>query len=162
MNDARRIALEQLISRVAAGDRAAFDALYDTTSARIYAICLAMLPERPEAEAALCEVYLRIWRGAGRYASTGLGPMTWLVTMARNCALDRLRARPELPVAEDQLDAETPSHSEDPGLDLGSALRAVYHEGLSYADLAARLGVAEDVLRRSLRRGLLHFGQEIA
>lgn len=176
MSDARRTALEDLIARVALGDRAAFDALYDATSARLHAVCLSLLRDRPEAEDTLQEVYVSIWRNASRYAANGLSPMTWLITIARNRAIDRLRARAVRPVsgpaeAAALVPAPGPGpeaaaiHAQERSLlaqclgqlEPGQAdvVRAVYLEGLGYADLAAREGVPVNTLRSWLRRGLL-------
>ena len=97
LKEARRVELEEMIARVALADREAFDALYDATSAKLHAVCLSLLKDRPEAEETLQEVYVRIWQNAARYASNGLSPMTWLITIARNRSIDRLRARKSCP-----------------------------------------------------------------
>ena len=97
LKEARRVELEEMIARVALADREAFDALYDATSAKLHAVCLSLLKDRPEAEETLQEVYVRIWQNAARYASNGLSPMTWLITIARNRSIDRLRARKSRP-----------------------------------------------------------------
>ena len=83
--------IEDLILRVAQGNRAAFQTLYDATSAKLFGIALRVLKDRTEAEEALQEVYVKIWHNAGRYEVNGLSPMTWLITLARNTAVDRLR-----------------------------------------------------------------------
>ncbi|MTH76201.1 sigma-70 family RNA polymerase sigma factor [Paracoccus aestuariivivens] len=176
LSDARRIALEELIARVALGDRAAFDALYDLTSAKLYAVCLSLLQDRPEAEDTLQEVYVSVWRSASRYLVNGLSPMTWLITIARNRAIDRLRARGTrqgtTPADEVAAIASTEPSPESAAIRAqervmlagcleqldptqAEAVRAVYLEGLTYADLAAREGVAINTLRSWLRRGLL-------
>lgn len=176
MTDARRTELEGLISRVALGDRSAFDALYDATSAKLHAICLSVLKDRPEAEETLQEVYIRIWQNADRYASNGLSPMTWLITIARNRAIDRLRARASRPATAPE-DAAAAMPSDDPGPESATimaqerrmlheclaqladaqagAVRAVYLEGVSYADLAQREGLPINTVRSWLRRSLL-------
>ena len=168
--------LEDLIARVALGDRAAFDSLYEATSAKLHAVCLAVLKDRPEAEDTLQEVYIRVWQGASRYAANGLSPMTWLITIARNRAIDRLRARRGQPAhAPAEAAADLPASQPSPEMAairaqerrlLGDclsrlesaqagAVRAVYLEGMSYADLAAREGMALNTLRSWLRRSLL-------
>lgn len=176
LSDPRRLALEQMIARVALGDRAAFEALYDATSAKLHAVCLALLKDRPEAEDTLQEVYVRIWRNADRYAANGLSPMTWLIAIARNRAIDRLRARAARPAtapADAALtlacDAPSPETAamraqersllaaclSELGEPQAAAVRAVYLEGLTYADLAQREGVALNTLRSWLRRSLM-------
>lgn len=176
MSDARLIEIEELIARVAMGDRAAFDALYDLTSAKLYAVCLSLLKDRPEAEDTLQEVYVSIWRGASRFVANHLSPMTWLITIARNRAIDRLRARGSRPqaapadaaagIASAELSPEAATIRAQEQQQLqhclaelepmqAGAVRAVYLEGLTYADLAEREGVPINTLRSWLRRSLL-------
>ncbi|WP_108501053.1 sigma-70 family RNA polymerase sigma factor [Paracoccus indicus] len=176
MTDARRTELERLISRISLGDRDAFDALYDATSAKLHAVCLSVLRDRPEAEETLQEVYIRVWQSASRYASNGLSPMTWLITIARNRSIDKLRARksrpstaPEDAAAALPCDAPSPESAtimaqERRMLDeclarladaQAGAVRAVYLEGVTYADLAQREGMPINTVRSWLRRSLL-------
>lgn len=176
MTDARWTDLEDMLSRVALADRDAFDALYHATSAKLYAVCLSVLKDRPEAEESLQEVYVKIWQNAGRYAQNGLSPMTWLITIARNRAIDRLRARKSRPATSPAEDAAAiPSGQPGPEaaairaeerklldkclaqLDSpqASAVRAVYLEGITYADLAEREGRPLNTVRSWLRRSLL-------
>lgn len=162
-----------MIAHAARGDRAAFDALYETTSARLHAICVAVLKDRPEAEDVLQEIYVAIWQDAGRYQASGLSPMAWLVTIARNRALARLRSRaaggPALPAEPlAAVSIASPGAASLPGrveacmsqlsAPEAAALRAVYLEGASYADLAAQSGLAPATLRGVLCRSLLRFG----
>ncbi|MDX5349736.1 MAG: sigma-70 family RNA polymerase sigma factor [Paracoccaceae bacterium] len=176
MTDARRKELESLIARVALGDRAAFEGLYDATSAKLHAVCLSVLKDRPEAEETLQEVYIRIWQNAARYASNGLSPMTWLITIARNRAIDRLRSRNAAP-ATAPAEAAAVLPSGEPGPESATiraeerrlldeclaqlaepqagAVRAVYLEGITYADLAEREGKPINTVRSWLRRSLL-------
>jgi RNA polymerase sigma-70 factor (ECF subfamily) len=85
--------LEDLIARTALRDRAAFSALYDATAGKLHAVALRVLGDRAAAEDAVQDTYVKIWRNAERYAVTGHSPMTWLITIARNTAIDRLRGR---------------------------------------------------------------------
>ena len=84
--------LAETLRRVAAGDRAAFEEVYRRTSAKLFGVCLRILPVRPEAEEALQEAYLSVWRRAASFDATRGSAMTWLITLARNRAVDRLRA----------------------------------------------------------------------
>ncbi|MFO7758635.1 MAG: sigma factor [Roseovarius sp.] len=86
-----RSAVADLILRVTQGNRAAFQALHDDTTAKLFGVALRVLNDRAEAEEALPEVHVKIWNNAGHYAVNGFGPMTWLITLVRNTALDRLR-----------------------------------------------------------------------
>ena len=83
--------IEALIARVAMADRKAFRALYSRTSAKLFGIALRVLRDEAAAEDVLQDVYVRVWNRAGAYRSNGYSPMTWLITITRNAAIDRLR-----------------------------------------------------------------------
>lgn len=165
--------IADLILRCASQDRSAFRALYRDSSAKLMGVLLRILHDRGEAEDALQEVYTRVWVRAGRYdAARGRG-MTWLIAIARNLAIDRLRTRvekldddgmdevPDLaPRAETRLIAmgEARRMSDcfatlDP--ERADAVRGAYLNGLSYMELAARHAVPLNTMRTWLRRSLL-------
>ena len=165
--------LEALLGRVALGDREAFSDLYDATSGKLMAVCLRVLKRRQAAEDAMQDAYIKIWRRADRYAVTGHSPMTWLITIARNTAIDRLRARrdhgdldrrSDLPAAGIGPEQAAVAASEAariqgcldelPG-DRRDALVGAYLEGQTYAELARRFGVPLNTMRTWLRRGLI-------
>ncbi len=166
--------LEALIARVALRDRAAFSALYAATSAKLFGICLRILKDRSLAEEALQEVYVKLWHRADRYRVTGHSPMTWLITVARNHAVDRLRAAPA-PTAD--LDAVAPVAAPGPSPeasviaagearriveclgelpdDRAAAVRGAYLDGLAYQELADRYAVPLNTMKTWLRRSLI-------
>ena len=74
------------------GDRAAFRQVYLATSAKLLGVCLRILADRQIAEDVLQETYLTVWKKAGTFDASRASPITWLVTIARNRAIDRLRA----------------------------------------------------------------------
>jgi len=171
---ATRADIEDHILRAAQGDRAAFKALYEATSAKLFGIALRVLNDRAEAEDVLQDIYVRVWHNAGRYNVNGLSPMTWLITIARNSAIDRLRKRRRAEpseVLDDRLadggagpEAAAVAASERRRLDacLGEleapraeAVRRAYLGGEGYADLAARFDVPLNTMRTWLRRSLL-------
>lgn len=167
--------IERLIARTALQDRAAFEQLYDRVSAKLFGVCLRVLHKRAAAEDAMQDTFVKIWNNADRYRANGLSPMTWLITIARNTAIDRLRARRksqgDLDASELELAAPGPSpedfavaSSEARRLtacldsldaDRGAALRGAYLDGQTYADLAKRFGVPLNTMRTWLRRGLI-------
>ena len=85
--------ISKLIVRVSTRDRAAFDQLYRQVSAKLFGVCLRVLNDRAEAEEALQEVFVKVWTKADRFAVSELSPISWLVAVARNHAIDRIRAR---------------------------------------------------------------------
>lgn len=168
--------IEALIAQCALGDRSAFSALYDATAAKLLSVCLRVLSDRAEAEEALQDSFIKIWHGAGRYRVNGLSPMTWLITIARNTAIDRLRARKSRMGSGTDLDAAAIVADPAPGPegtaiargetarlnacldelpeDRGAAIRGAYLDGMDYKSLAARHGVPLNTMRTWLRRGL--------
>ena len=166
--------IEALIARVALRDRQAFTALYDATAPKLMAVALRVLKDAAQAEDAMQDAYVKIWTHADRFAVTGHSPMTWLVTIVRNTAIDRLRARrPMADIADlaeivsdgrPTAEARAIARSEaariaacmaelDP--DRRRAVRAAYLDGASYADLATALGVPLNTIRTWLRRSLI-------
>lgn len=88
-----RARLVAALGAVAGGDRDALRQVYQDTSAKLYGVCLRILNDTAEAEDVLQDIYLTIWRRAGAFEpERGLSPITWLVAIARNKAIDRLRA----------------------------------------------------------------------
>lgn len=166
--------ITQLIVHTAMRDRAAFDDLYRNTSSKLFGVCLRVLNDRSEAEEALQEVYVKIWTKADRFAVSDLSPISWLVAVARNHAIDRLRSRKKPTLTLDAAqevtdDAPTPeatalANAEGERvyrcldeLDEGraEAVRGAYLRGESYADLAERHNVPLNTMRTWLRRSLL-------
>lgn len=86
--------VSELILAVAAQDRAAFRQLYSAVGAKLMGVLVRILGNRAEAEDALQEVFIRIWLRAGRFDATRGRGLSWLIALARNHAIDRLRARP--------------------------------------------------------------------
>lgn len=169
-----RTDLEHLMAQVALKDRQAFRALFSATSAKLFGVCLRVLNDRAEAEDALQEIYVKVWHRADRYSVTGHSPMTWLITVARNHAIDRLRARkagteplePEMPLADPAPGPEARAIAAGEAARIGAcleeldearaaAVRGAYFEGATYAELAARFEVPLNTMRTWLRRSLM-------
>ena len=74
------------------GDRAALQTVYRLTSAKLFGVALRILGERSEAEDILQEVYVTVRRKAADFDASRASPMTWLIALARNRSIDRLRA----------------------------------------------------------------------
>ncbi|HEV3371751.1 MAG TPA: sigma factor, partial [Xanthobacteraceae bacterium] len=79
-----RSQLVAALARVAGGDRAALQIVYQDTSAKLFGVCLRILNDRSEAEDVLQEVYLTVWRKAASFDPSRASPITWLVAIARN------------------------------------------------------------------------------
>jgi len=166
--------ISTLIVRTSMKDRAAFDLLYRQTSAKLFGVCLRVLKDRGDAEEALQEVFVKIWTKADRFAVSDLSPISWLVAIARNHAIDRIRSRRK-PAAD--IDAALDVADPGPGpeamvvaggeseriyqcleeleQDRAQAVRGAYLNGESYAELADRHKVPLNTMRTWLRRSLL-------
>ena len=81
-----------LINRVVVRDPSAIAELYDRHSRLLFGLTLRILKERGEAEDVLQEVFLSVWTRAESYNASLGSPVGWLVGIARNRAIDRLRA----------------------------------------------------------------------
>ncbi|MCG3117902.1 MAG: hypothetical protein ALAOOOJD_00014 [bacterium] len=83
----------ELLHRIALRDQNAFAMLYDRYATVLYSLCLAIVKRQDDAEDVLQECFLQIWQRA--YAFDGMkgSVYTWLVTMTRNRAIDRLRSK---------------------------------------------------------------------
>lgn len=165
----------QLLAKVAAQDRTAFRELYSNTSSKLFGVLVRILNNRAEAEDALQEVYTRVWLRAGRFDPEKGRAMTWLISVTRNHAIDRLRTRVEQTTAtegeSDALIDDKPTA--EAGLiaqgqarrivdcmsalepDRARAVQGAYLAGLSYVDLSARFNVPLNTMRTWLRRSLL-------
>src|SRR5262249_49718886 len=99
---------EALISRIAAGDRLAMQVLYARHHVRVYRFVLRLVGNVSTAEDVISEVFLDVWRQAGRFEARSAAS-TWLLAIARFKALSALRRKPE-----EELDEETAGAIEDP------------------------------------------------
>jgi RNA polymerase sigma-70 factor, ECF subfamily len=162
------------LARVATGDRAAFARVYDATAAKVYGVVLRILKRRDVTDEIVQEVYVKIWQRAGDFDATRASPITWMVTIARNRALDEVRkvahaALEETPEAYQVADAgpgafDLLSAAEDHarlvrclgGLEPAKAdmVRLAYLEGLSREALSARFGHPVATIKTWLHRSL--------
>jgi RNA polymerase sigma factor (sigma-70 family) len=95
---AEREELNRLLVQVGRSDQQAFAELYERTSAKLFGVCSRMLRDRSEAEEVLQETYTTVWRRAAGFDAAKASAITWLVTLSRNKAIDRLRQhREEIP-----------------------------------------------------------------
>jgi len=167
--------LKEAMLRLSKGDRDALEVVYRLTSVKLFGICLRILHDRKEAEDALQDVYITLWRNAARYDAKRASPIAWLATFARNRAVDRLRTgkvrRGAVPVeAANELPDDNPAadamlidaersarvhtcldHLDEPQR---GAIRTAFLEGCTYAELAERSDVPLGTMKSWIRRGL--------
>jgi RNA polymerase sigma factor (sigma-70 family) len=166
--------LSPIMARIAAGEREALRQLYEATSAKLFGVCLRILSDREESEDVLQDVYVTIWRRADRFDGARASVMTWVSTIARNRAIDRLRARGPMAYAEqvDDLEIADGSVAADVLLEaaddsnrlkncLGelddrteTVIRTAFFEGVTYEALAHRMDAPLGTVKSWIRRGL--------
>lgn len=174
--DAARRQLAAALVRVAGGDRDALRVVYQDTSAKLFGVCLRILKDRGEAEDVLQEVFVTVWRRAASFDPGRASPITWMVAIARNRAIDRLRAsaisrRMEPIESADAVSDPAPAAVERVELAQqhqrlsrcleelearqASAIREAFLDGTTYEELATRMSVPLGTMKSWIRRGLL-------
>ena len=179
--------LSGLLARTGLGDRAAFAALYERTSAHLYAVVLRIHRDRAQAEDILQEVYVNVWRSAQSFDAALSQPLTWLSSVARNRAIDSLRrtqTQPQIQSAitsggddAEEIDVVDRVADDAPGplellsraadaRALGACMQGLsapqrqsvalaFFDGLSHAEVAARLKQPLGTVKSWVRRALL-------
>ncbi|HEU0207252.1 MAG TPA: ECF RNA polymerase sigma factor SigK [Pseudolysinimonas sp.] len=89
---AATVSNEDLLQRVATGDREAFAQLYDRTAPRVFGLVKRLLRDHAQSEEVTQEIYLEIWQSASRYDTSKGGAIAWMLTMTHRRAVDRVRA----------------------------------------------------------------------
>lgn len=170
--------LAALLPRIAAGDEAAFRALYDTLAPRVLGLALRILRERAAAEEAVIDVFAQVWKQAGRFDAAKGSVATWVLTVSRTRAIDlariqKRRTRREVDAAPELVEA-LPDPIDGPVLDaaagergrvLRSALARLPHDqrqavelafysGLSHTEVAAALRAPLGTVKTRIRTGL--------
>jgi RNA polymerase sigma-70 factor (ECF subfamily) len=161
------------LQRVAARDSSALAELYDEHSRLLFGLILRILKDRGEAEEVLQEVFVQAWTRASTYNLQLGSPVGWLVGIARNRAIDRLRANSvrvrTLEAVPEPAPVETPERSAAVGekrRDVQRALDALpaeqrelielaYFLGFTQSELAARFSLPLGTVKTRIRTGMI-------
>jgi RNA polymerase sigma-70 factor (ECF subfamily) len=164
----------ELIERISNRDQSAVGELYDRRSKLLYSLIVRIVRDRSQAEDVLQEVFLALWTRAHTYNRSLGSPVAWLVRIARNRAIDRLRstgARTRVEVeaiAPDMTEYVTPEDSVNAGeigclvskamATLPSQQRALiedaFYLGMTHAELADRYQMPLGTVKTRIRSGL--------
>ena len=177
-----------LLQRIAARDTAALAELYDRHSRLLFGLILRIVRDRGEAEEILQEAFFRVWTRAEIYDARMGGPLPWIVRVARNRAIDRLRARrvratvdaPAIDVAAVEtavpatgiqtpeaavLDAERRRTLTDAlaalRADQRQLIEAAFFEGYTHSELAQRFGLPVGTVKTRIRAGMIAMRQRL-
>jgi len=168
-----------LMERIVQRDEKALDQLYERFSGALYAVILRIVKSREDADEILCEIFLQVWNKAGSYDLAKGAIYTWLLSMARNRAIDRIRSKSyknakqnaedsevlnglENASAENPLDAVVLSERaaavrealRDISPQQREILEIAYFEGYTQSQIAERLSLPLGTVKTRMRDGM--------
>lgn len=164
-----------LLAAVAHGDEAAFEQLYAATRAKLCGVLLRILGRPELAEEVMQETYVKVWKMAGKFDPSVASPITWMVAIARNRAIDIVRKRTELSIEEEPeamdvaTDSPVPLARREMTEELKRLLSCLgkldpekqrivllaYYSGWSREQLSRKLDIPVNTIKTWLRRSLI-------
>src|SRR6202171_2015157 len=164
-----------LLAAVAKGDQAAFERLYQATRAKLYGAALRILRRADLADEVIQETYLKVWSSAGQFDPALASPITWMVAIARNRAIDLVRKKTEVSIEEESGVLEVAADARDPlaRREMTEELQRLlacmgrldeerrrlvlfaYYDGWSREQLAAKFETPVNTNKTRLRRAVL-------
>jgi len=172
---AEREELNRLLVQTGRNDQKAFAELYKRTSSKLFGVCLRMLRDRSEAEEVLQETYTTVWRRAAGFDAAKASAITWLITLSRNKAIDRLRQHREELMDDPSKLEQTVDDQPTPAVDAETSqeyrrlqqcldalepqqrdsVREAFFTGATYNELATRSRVPLGTMKSWIRRSLM-------
>jgi RNA polymerase sigma-70 factor (ECF subfamily) len=169
------VELVWLLAAVAKGDQRAFERLYSATRAKLYGVTLRILRRADLADEVIQETYLKIWSAAGHFDPALASPITWMVAIARNRAIDLLRKKAEISIEEVPEIMDVAADTPEPlaAREMTEELRRLlacigrldaerrklvllaYYNGFSREQLAKQFGKPVNSIKTWLRRSLI-------
>lgn len=165
--------VQQLLRR----DVRAFEQLYDRHSRIVYGLVLRILQQGSTAEEVVQDVFLQLWRNASQYQASRGPFVPWLLTLARNRALDTLRLKSERQRRREDQTEELPQIAQVPQYEQAldekrraevvrslmsslsapqkKAIELAYFEGLSHTEIAEVLHEPLGTVKSWIRNGLI-------
>ena len=175
----RRVSDEGLIRQVLNGDEVALGLLYERYGGRVYSVARHILQDTGAAEEVLQDIFHQLWRNAGNFDSARGSLAGWLLVMARNRSIDRLRRRAPAVVEEvaatlhpSALDVESFTVKNETVERVRAALQALpeaqreamelaYFQGLTQSEIAKRTGDPLGTVKTRLRTALASLRAEL-
>jgi RNA polymerase sigma-70 factor (ECF subfamily) len=179
---AQPLSREELLARVKEGDQAAFSALYDDISPRVFGLVRRLLVDFSQSEEVTQEVFLEIWQSASRYEPSKGGAATWILTMAHRRAVDRIRSSQASrdrdvkigirdhvaqydnveSTVETTIEHERVKQAMSKLTELQrQAVTLAYYGGFSHSEVAAQLKVPIGTVKTRLRDGMIRLRDEL-
>jgi len=170
--------LARWLARVALRDRAAFEQVYRATCTHLLGVAFRILNQRERAEEVLQESFMNVWHNAAGFNAAVATPMTWLINIVRNKAIDALRSgkteRGSTVGLDDEAMAVAADEAQQPQrlleqsftrlkidacmADLSAAQRQAlalaYYRGMVHTEIAESIGAPLGTVKAWVRRGL--------
>jgi RNA polymerase sigma-70 factor (ECF subfamily) len=174
----------QLVERLRAQDQTALDTLYERYSKIVYAIALRIIGQAADAEDVVVDSFWQVWQQAAAYDASRGQLRTWIVTIARSRALDRLRVLRRSPLADaEEVDVAGREVAADDDPEQSAwlsqqssivraalaslpreqrqALELAYYHGLSQSEVAERLGEPLGTIKTRIRLGMMKLREQL-
>jgi RNA polymerase sigma-70 factor, ECF subfamily len=176
VRDADTVDPDALLVRVGRGERAAFDALYDTIAPLVYGVARRVVRDPQMAEDIAQEALVEVWRQAPRFDPSKGRATSWIVTIAHRRAVDRVRSEQSRHEREDRVGRDTATVSTtEPSARLEAAattdelttglaaltdlqrdaIRLAFYEGRTHQEVAQLLGIPLGTAKTRIRDGLI-------
>jgi len=173
---------EELLIRIARGDQRAFSLFYDKHAPVLFGLSNRILCDAKEAEDIVQEVFLQVWQSASKFNRALGSAATWVITLGRNRAIDRLRIRNRrvelLDLHQPELSGESASHNRV-GFDLNEraeqvrrvlqtipgdqrqAIELAFFKGLTQQEICEALAVPLGTVKARIRRGMFRMREAL-
>ena len=174
----------QLLRRIAGQDRQALAEFYDQTAGTLFSTAVRILGDAHEAEEVIQDAFLQIWGKAATFDAALGKPFYWALSITRNRAIDRLRARQrrvrladelheaaaadssplaspfQSALSEEDLAAVRSAVSGLPG-DQRQAIDMAFFGGMTHAEIADALHEPLGTIKARIRRGMLKLRERL-
>lgn len=168
-----------MLPRVAAGERDAMQECIDTYGGLVWSLAHSLSATQAEAEDAVQEIFMDLWKTADRYDTTRASETTWVAMIARRRLIDRRRRAQRIPLTTEISDELTetlpdPVPEYDHVIEMSAeaaqatkamlqlkatqqlVLRLAVYQGMTYQEIAQATGIPLGMVKTYIRRGLLH------
>jgi RNA polymerase sigma-70 factor, ECF subfamily len=178
--------LAAALRRCAAGDETAFAEVYDATSARAFGLAVRVLRDRAQAEDAVQEAYLQVWRQAARFDGGRGSAISWILMIVHGTAVNQVRSSQSRSTREEVFERQSDPlrvGREDPTgaaveashdaarvrealgqlTDLQrTAIEMAYFDGRTHTEVAGIIGIPLGTAKTRIRDGLLRLRDVLA
>jgi RNA polymerase sigma-70 factor, ECF subfamily len=173
---------EDLLGRVAQGDRTAFAELYDRSAPRVFGLVKRLLRDHAQSEEVTQEIFLEIWQSAPKYDTSKGSAVAWMLTMAHRRAVDRVRASQasrdrdvRIGIRDHVADYDSVAESVEVRIESErvkeamkrltelqrQAVQLAYFGGFSHSEVAEMLRVPIGTVKTRLRDGMIRLRDEL-